>query len=117
MSLAVHLLGRPHVERDGEPLGPLRRLAIHVRDLDPVEVAAPDGDRVSLRIPAGSEDGKLLRLRGRGAPKLKPETGRGDLLARVRVAVPKKLSKQEREAVEQLRRVSHENPRERAFSR
>jgi molecular chaperone DnaJ len=82
-----------------------------------VEIPTPDGDRVSLKIPAGSEDGKLLRLRARGAPKLKPEAGRGDLLARVRVTVPKKLSKHEREAVEALAKAMRDNPRDRAFAR
>jgi molecular chaperone DnaJ len=76
-----------------------------------VEVPTPDGT-ISLKIPAGSESGKLLRVRGHGAPKLKG-SGRGDLLARVRVTVPKKLSKAEKEALEQLKSVSRENPRER----
>jgi molecular chaperone DnaJ len=79
-----------------------------------VEVPTPDGP-VSLKVPAGSQDGKLLRLRGRGAPKLNGG-GKGDLLARVRVTVPTKLTKAEREALENLRDVSRENPRE-AFAR
>jgi molecular chaperone DnaJ len=79
-----------------------------------IEVPTPDG-RVSLKVPAGAQDGKLLRLKGKGAPKLKG-SGRGDLIARVRVTVPSKLSKEEREAVEQLREASRENPREKAFS-
>jgi DnaJ-class molecular chaperone len=79
-----------------------------------VEVPTPDGPRVSLKVPAGSENGKLLRLKGRGAPKLNAN-GRGDLLARVRITVPKKLTKTEREALEALRRVSKENPREASF--
>jgi molecular chaperone DnaJ len=76
-----------------------------------VEVPTPDG-AISLKVPPGTDSGKLLRVRGRGAPKLKG-SGRGDLLARVRVTVPKKLSKAEKEALEQLRAVSKENPRER----
>jgi molecular chaperone DnaJ len=76
-----------------------------------VEIPTPEG-RISLKVPAGSEDGKLLRVKGRGAPKLNGG-GKGDLLARVRVSVPKKLSKAEREAVENLQKVSRENPRER----
>jgi len=79
-----------------------------------VEVPTPEG-KVSLKVPAGSQDGKLLRLKGRGAPKLNGG-GKGDLLARVRVTVPKKLSKAEKEALEELRKVSKENPRE-AFTR
>jgi molecular chaperone DnaJ len=76
-----------------------------------VEIPTPEG-RISLKVPAGSEDGKLLRVKGRGAPKLNGG-GKGDLLARVRVVVPKKLSKAEREALENLQKVSRENPRER----
>ena len=66
-------------------------------------------------MPAGTQDGKLFRIRGRGAPQLNGG-GKGDVLARVRVTVPTKLSKAEREAVENLQKVSRENPRERAFS-
>ena len=79
-----------------------------------VEVPTPDG-AISLKIPPGSQDGKLLRIRGRGAPRLNA-AGRGDLLARVRVRVPTKLTKAEREALEQLQKVSRENPREEAFT-
>ena len=77
-----------------------------------VEVPTPDG-QVSLKVPAGSQDGKLLRLKGRGAPKLNGG-GKGDLLARVRVTVPTKLTKAEREALEELQKVSRENPGRRA---
>jgi molecular chaperone DnaJ len=79
-----------------------------------VEVPTPDG-RVSLKVPAGTQDGKLLKIKGRGAPRLKG-SGRGDLIARVGVTVPTKLSKAEREAIENLKKVSRESPREGAFS-
>ena len=76
-----------------------------------VEIPTPDGP-VSLKIPAGTESGKLLRVKGRGAPHLKGN-GRGDLLARINVTIPKKLSKAEKEALEGYSKVSRENPRER----
>jgi molecular chaperone DnaJ len=79
-----------------------------------VEVPTPDG-RISLKVPAGSQDGRTLRVRGKGAPKLNGG-GKGDLLARVRVNVPKKLTKAEREAIEALQKVEKTNPREAAFS-
>jgi molecular chaperone DnaJ len=75
-----------------------------------VEIPTPDG-RVSLKVPAGTQDGKLFRIRGRGAPNLNG-SGKGDVLARVRVTVPTRLTKAEREAVENLQKVSRENPRE-----
>jgi molecular chaperone DnaJ len=79
-----------------------------------VEVPTPEGP-VSLKIPAGSQDGKLIRIRGRGAPKLKGG-GRGDVLARVRIDVPKRLTKAEREALENLQKVTRRDPREGAFA-
>jgi molecular chaperone DnaJ len=80
-----------------------------------VEIPTPDGP-VALKVPAGTESGKLLRVKGRGAPKLKGG-GRGDLLARVKVTVPGKLTKAEKEALEAFQKVSREEPRERVFSR
>jgi molecular chaperone DnaJ len=68
-----------------------------------VEVPTPEGT-VSLKIPAGSEDGKLLRIKGRGAPKLSGK-GKGDVLARVRIEVPKRVNKKERELLEELQKA------------
>ena len=76
-----------------------------------VEIPTPDGP-VSLKVPSGTESGKLLRVKGRGVPQLKGN-GRGDLLARINVTVPKKLTKAEREALEGYQKVSREEPRQR----
>jgi DnaJ-class molecular chaperone len=73
-------------------------------------VPTPDGP-VTVKVKPGTTDGTLLRVKGKGAPKLKG-SGRGDLLARVKLTVPKKLSKAEREAIESLQKASRENPRE-----
>jgi molecular chaperone DnaJ len=80
-----------------------------------VEIPTPDGP-VALKVPAGTESGKLLRVKGRGAPKLKGG-GRGDLLARVKVTVPAKLTKAEREALEAYGKAARERPREGLFDR
>jgi molecular chaperone DnaJ len=69
-----------------------------------VDVQTPEGP-VSLKVPAGSEDGKLLRIKGRGAPKLKGG-GHGDVVARLHIDVPKKLNKKERELLEEYRKVT-----------
>ncbi len=68
-----------------------------------VDVPTPEGP-VSLKVPAGSESGKLLRIRGRGAPKLNG-AGKGDVLARLKISVPAKPNKKERELLEQLQKV------------
>jgi molecular chaperone DnaJ len=68
-----------------------------------VDVPTPDG-AVSLKIPSGSEDGKLLRIKGRGAPRING-SGKGDVLARVRIQVPKRVNKKERELLEELQKA------------
>jgi len=80
-----------------------------------VEVPTPYGDRVSLKVPPGTQDGRQLRIRGHGAPKLGGDGGKGDLIARLRLTVPKKLTKKEREALEELQKQSRDDPREALF--
>jgi molecular chaperone DnaJ len=78
-----------------------------------VRIPTPGGGRVALKVPPGTQDGRTLRVRGQGAPKL-TGGGHGDLLARVRVVVPAKLSKDERELVEKLGK-SQPDPRRALF--
>jgi curved DNA-binding protein len=61
-----------------------------------VPVRSPKG-RVLLTIPAGTQSGRTIRLRGRGLPRFKGE-GHGDLLVRVRVVLPTELSDDARAA-------------------
>jgi len=68
-----------------------------------VEVPTPEG-AVQLTVPAGTEDGKLLRIKGRGAPRLNG-SGQGDVLARIKIQVPKKVNKKQRELLEQLQKA------------
>ena len=65
-----------------------------------VRIPTPGGGKVSLKVPAGSQDGRTLRLRGKGAPKLKG--GHGDLHVRLRRGVPEKLTKEQRQLFEKL---------------
>ena len=64
---------------------------------------------VTLKIPAGTSSGKTFRVKGKGAPR---RGGAGDLLVTVNVDVPGKLSKREKELVEQLRDAATSSPRE-----
>jgi molecular chaperone DnaJ len=58
-----------------------------------------------VEVPAGSQSGQQIRLRGRGMPRLRG-AGRGDLHVVVTVVVPAKLSKREKELLQQLNEVS-----------
>jgi molecular chaperone DnaJ len=65
-----------------------------------IEIAAIDGP-VSLKIPEGTQSGKELRVRGRGVPFLN-EKGKGDLIVKVVVEIPRKLTRSQRELVSEL---------------
>jgi len=65
-----------------------------------VEVPTVDGPAV-LSIPAGVQPGKVLRMRGKGVPHLRG-SGRGDQLVVVDIAIPRKLSAEQRKLFEQL---------------
>jgi molecular chaperone DnaJ len=64
---------------------------------------------VTLKVPAGTGNGKTFRVRGKGAPKT--GGGSGDLLVTVEVAVPSRLSKKEKELLEQFRELHRDDPR------
>jgi len=73
------------------------------------EITVPTLDgQVKVKIPAGTRSGRTFRVKARGVPNRKST---GDLLATVEVAVPAKLSEEEREAIEALAAVSTESPR------
>lgn len=70
-----------------------------------IVIPAPDGTLVKLRIPAGSQDGRVLRVKGKGAPKLKA-SGSGDLKVKLCVQTPRGLNAEQRKALEAFREAS-----------
>jgi molecular chaperone DnaJ len=73
-----------------------------------IEVPTLEG-KVKLKIPAGTQTGKVLRLRGKGFPNVQGY-GRGDELVRVIVKTPTNLSGAERKLFEELARLRGETP-------
>ena len=61
-----------------------------------------DGKSVELNVPAGTQVGSVLRIPGEGLPKGGSTTARGDLFVRVRIEVPKTVSKEDRELLVKL---------------
>ena len=80
-----------------------------------VEVPTVDGD-ASLSIPAGTQPGKVFRMRGKGVPYLRGN-GRGDQLVLVNVEIPKRINDDQRELFEKLAEEmgSEVRPQERSF--
>jgi molecular chaperone DnaJ len=70
-----------------------------------MKVTTVDGP-VDLKIPAGTQPGTTLLLAKRGAPSpTSASSERGNHLVKVKVTIPKKISREERELVEKLKAV------------
>jgi molecular chaperone DnaJ len=74
-----------------------------------VEVPTLGGTK-RIRVPAGTADGNVQRLRGEGPPKL-TGGGRGDIHYRLKIEIPKSLTKEQRQAMDELSKVMNGNPR------
>jgi len=67
------------------------------------EVDAPTLDgRIKIKIPAGTEGGRVFRLRGHGVPDVRAGGQKGDLYVRVQIAVPKKMSTRQAELLREF---------------
>lgn len=69
-----------------------------------VKVPVVDGE-VTIKVPAGTQPGQVMRLKGNGAPRLGSPDQRGDHYVTMNIDIPKKLSKEEKDLIEQLREL------------
>ena len=91
----------PDFERSGNNLVHNLRISVTTAILGgDAEVPTIDG-RVRINIEAGTQSGKVMRLRGKGLPDVNGR-GRGDIIIVVDVVIPTELTKEERKLVEQL---------------
>jgi molecular chaperone DnaJ len=101
--LYVVLSIQPHdfFERDGHDLRCMIPVSFPQAALGAeIEIPGIDGP-VAIKIPEGTQSGKEIRARGKGVPNLN-EKGRGDLVIKVLVQVPRKLTRAQRELVNKL---------------
>jgi curved DNA-binding protein len=99
---------RPHArfERKGDDLNVTFPVDLYTAVLGgEVRIPTLEGD-VLLRIPAGTQNGRVFRLRGKGMPSLRQPDHRGDLLAKVDVQLPAALTPEQRKLFEELKRIS-----------
>jgi curved DNA-binding protein len=67
-----------------------------------VDVPTPGGKEVRLKVPAGTQSGKVFRFKGLGAPNVKRKGSRGALYVTIDVKVPTRLTDHERELLKEL---------------
>ena len=98
--VTVRVAPDPRFERHGDDLLHVRPIAFTQAALGcHLDVETLDGDE-ELIVPPGTQPGHLFRLKGRGVPALRGR-GRGDLIVRVDVEVPGRLSPEEEELLRQ----------------
>ncbi len=103
--LKVKVLPHPLFKREGDNLRTNVPVGVYDALLgSEIEVAAID-QRIKLTIPPETENGKTFRLRGLGMPDIKNPKKKGDLLVKVNVMLPKKLSAKEKALYKQLREM------------
>src|SRR5205807_2751981 len=102
--LYVVLHVQPHrfFKRQGNDL--LLEMPINVAQAalgDEFSIPTLDGKDIPLKVPAGTQSGRIIRIRGEGVPFLR-EHGRGDLQVHVRVRTPTDLSDDQKKLFRQL---------------
>jgi len=100
----------PELVRDGNNL--IYSLNISIPDAIlgiTSEIPTVDG-AVKVKIDAGTQPGKILRLRGKGLPEVN-SYGKGDLLVHIQVYIPKDLNKDERKLIEKLQDAESFTPK------
>ena len=106
--VAVHVTPHPHLRREGTEIFFEQQLSIAQAALGTkVRIPTIEGDE-ELEIRAGTQPGTEIRLRGRGVPHLRRAGARGDLHVLVRVNVPTRLTKRQRQLLEELAAESGE---------
>jgi molecular chaperone DnaJ len=97
--LEMHVKRDPRFEREGEHIFSVKQVGFTQAALgDEVEIETVEG-KVKLKIPAGTQSSEKLRLRGKG---VQVGRRRGDHYVIVQVMTPKKLSRKEKQTLEEL---------------
>ena len=101
----VHLKRHPLFQRDGTTLFARCPVSITTAALGGcIEVPGLDRSKHEVKIPAGIQSGKQLRIRGAGMPVLNGR-GHGDMVIQVEVETPTTLSPRQRELLEEFRKT------------
>lgn len=97
----IYTLPDPRFQRHGADLWRTERLGVPEAVLGTrLRVPTMDG-KVDVTIPPGMQPDEMLRLRGKGLPRYRAQ-GRGDLILRIEVVIPERLSDEEREYYQRL---------------
>lgn len=101
--VAVHVKPHTMLKRRGNTIYSEQTISITQASLGAAISVVTLGGDVSIKIPAGTQPGEVFRLRGKGMPSLQGYH-QGDHMVTIQVAIPKKLSRKAKEALEVLQK-------------
>ncbi len=110
--ITTRVAEHPVFKRDGADVRMDLPISIYEAALGAtVEIPAPEGKTVRLKVPKATQDGKVFRFKDLGAPNVKKKGAKGALYVTVKVEVPTRLSKEERAALEEAQAADHHDYR------
>jgi molecular chaperone DnaJ len=104
--LLIRIIIKPHpsFEREGDNLYLNSSISVSQALLgDEIEIPTLEGKRIMLKIPSGTESGKIFRITEKGTPHF-ASNKRGDLYIKTKISIPKKLSKKQKELLKELKK-------------
>jgi len=109
--IQVNLKHHPHFERQGSDLVYECQVAVWQAALGgEMDVPVIEGGRLKIKMPQGTQHGKVFRVNSQGMPTAGGKS-RGDLLVKVKLEVPHNLTPRQRELFEELAKIAgHESP-------
>jgi curved DNA-binding protein len=101
--LRVHLAAHPRFEVKGKDLYTRATVPLTTAVLGgEAQVETLSGKTLRLKIPAGTQNGQIFRLKGHGMPTVKRPDQTGDLYATINVQIPRDLTPEQRRPFEEL---------------
>lgn len=70
---------------------------------DKIDIPTLEGKKISMKVPSGTESGKILKVSSRGIPHFRG-FGRGDMYVQLNVKIPEKISKSQKDLLEKLKK-------------
>lgn len=106
----IHIKEHDHFERNGNDLYCVVPVSITQLALGAeLVVKTLDDKKIKLKIAGGTENGKLLRIKGEGVPYIHGNGRRGDMYVKLQVQIPRKLNSKEKEILKQFSAMHGEN--------
>ncbi len=106
----VTIKPHPYFEREGNDIYCVIPISVSQAALGAeIMVETLDGRRIKLKIPAGTQNGKILRLKNEGIPFLHNQNRKGDMYIKIAVQVPTKLSGKAKKVFQELSELIEED--------